>query len=59
MVTVLRAHGPRVIIFSNDHLPADIHVTGDGEAKIDLLGPDGARHLVWTDRMTRAEARRA
>ncbi|HTW71301.1 MAG TPA: DUF4160 domain-containing protein [Acetobacteraceae bacterium] len=41
MVTVLRAHGLRVVIFANDHLPAHVHVFGDGEAKIDLCGADG------------------
>jgi hypothetical protein len=59
MVTVLRAHGLRVIIFTNDHLPAHVHVVGDGEAKIDLLGPAGAPRLVWADGMSRAEVRRA
>ena len=38
MVTVLRANGLRVVIFVNDHLPAHVHVFGDGEAKINLLG---------------------
>ena len=32
---------------------------GDGEAKIDLLGPDGSPDLVWADGMTRNEIRRA
>ena len=32
-----------------------VHVFGDGEAKIDLLGPG----LVWADGMTRGEVRRA
>jgi hypothetical protein len=59
MVTVLRAQGLRVIIFTNDHRPAHVHVIGDGEAKIDLHGPDGVPRLVWADGMTRAEVRRA
>ncbi len=59
MVTVLRAHGLRVVIYANDHRPAHVHVFGDGEAKIDLLGPDGAPGLVWADGMTRGEVRRA
>ncbi len=36
MVTVLRADGLRVVIYTNDHLPAHVHVYGDGEAKIGL-----------------------
>ena len=59
MVTVLRAHGLRVVIYANDHRPAHVHVFGDGEAKIDLLGPDEAPALVWVDGMSRGEVRRA
>ena len=58
MVTVLRADGLRVVIYSNDHLPAHVHVCGNGEAKIDRLGPGGPS-LVWADGMTRGEVRRA
>ena len=59
MVTVLRAHGLRVIIFVDDHLPAHVHVFGDGHAKINLHGADGTPELVWSEGMTRAEVRRA
>jgi hypothetical protein len=59
MVTVLRANGLPVLIFVDDHLPAHVHVFGDGEAKIDLLGADGGPDLVWPSTMTRAEVRRA
>ena len=41
MVTVLRAHGLRVVIFANDHRPAHVHAFGDGEAKINLCEVDG------------------
>ena len=59
MVTVLRAHGLRVVIFTNDHEPAHVHVFGDGEAKINLLGPGGTPALIWADGMSRSEVRRA
>lgn len=59
MVTVLRAQGLRVVIFVNDHPPAHVHVFGDGHAKVDLLGVNGAPELVWADRMTGSEVRRA
>jgi hypothetical protein len=59
MVTVLRADGLRVVIFVDDHQPAHVHVFGDGHAKINLLGADGAPELVWVDGMTRGEVRRA
>ena len=59
MVTVLRARGLRVVIFVNDHPPAHVHVFGDGEAKINLRGTDGAPELIWADNMARGEVRRA
>lgn len=59
MVTVLRAHGLRVVIFSNDHQPAHVHVFGDGQAKINLRGAGGAPELIWADAMSRGEVRRA
>ena len=59
MVTVHRAHGLRVVIFSDDHEPAHVHVFGDGHAKINLSGGNGDPELVWARGMTRSEARRA
>lgn len=59
MVTVLRADGLRVVIYVNDHRPAHVHVFGDGEAKINLMGVQGSPELVWADNMTRGEVRRA
>ena len=59
MVTVFRAHGLRVIIFTDDHKPAHVHVFGDGHAKINLLGLNGAPELVSVEGMSRAEIRRA
>jgi hypothetical protein len=59
MVTVFRAHGLRVIIFVDDHLPAHVHVFGDGHAKINLRGADASPELVWVEGMTRVEVRRA
>ena len=59
MVTVLRAQGLRVVIFANDHRPAHVHVFGDGHAKIDRLGADGAPAFVWAEGMSRSEVRRA
>lgn len=59
MVTVLRAEGFRIVIFTNDHEPAHVHVFGDGEAKIDLIGPNDEIDLVWTVGLNRADVRRA
>ena len=44
---MLRAQGLGVVIFVNDHLPAHVHVFGDGEAKINLCGAEGLPELVW------------
>ncbi|PZR07749.1 MAG: DUF4160 domain-containing protein, partial [Azospirillum brasilense] len=49
MVTVLRVHGLRVVIYANDHDPAHVHVFGDGEAKINLIGRGGLPELVWAE----------
>lgn len=57
MVTVHRAHGLRFVIFVDDHAPAHVHVFGDGEAKIDLAGPEGPL-LVWAVGMNRSDVRR-
>ncbi len=59
MVTVHRAHGLRFVIFANDHVPAHVHVFGDGEAKIDITGPGGEPALIWSDGLGRADLRRA
>nr|WP_294544139.1 DUF4160 domain-containing protein [uncultured Rhodopila sp.] len=59
MVTVLRARGLRVIIFSDDHQPAHVHVFGDGQAKINLRSAGGTAELVWSEGMDRGEVRRA
>lgn len=57
MVTVLIEQGLRIVIFTDDHEPAHVHVFGSGHAKIDI---DGAvPELVWTRGMTRGEARKA
>ena len=59
MVTIHRAHGLRVIIFTDDHEPAHVHVFADGQAKINLIGPDGVPELVWVEGMKRTDLRRA
>ena len=52
--------GRRVCASSSSSMtihPAHVHVFGDGEAKINLSGPDGAPELVWADNMSRGEVR--
>jgi len=58
MVTVYRANGFRIIIFVDDHAPAHVHAFGDGHAKINLIGVDGAPEIVTIEGMKRGDARR-
>ncbi len=50
MVTIHREAGFRFVIFVDDHKPAHFHVFGAGEAKINLIGPDGDPTLIWAAR---------
>ena len=58
MIVVHRARGFRFVIYTLDHEPAHVHVTGDGQAKINLLGADSAPELVYSIGIRRAEMRR-
>ena len=37
MVTVLRQHGMRFVVYTADHEPPHAHVVGEGEARIDII----------------------
>lgn len=52
------AFGFRFVIYTLDHEPAHVHVTGPGHAKINLLGPDGAPELVASAGIKRPDLRR-
>ena len=58
MVVVHRAHGFRFVIYTLDHEPAHVHITGAGQAKINLLGPNGDPELVWSVGIKRSDMRR-
>lgn len=46
MPTILRMFGLRVVIYSNDHRPAHVHVIGNGcEAVFKLNCPEGPPEL--------------
>ena len=59
MVAIHREAGLSIAIFKDDHDPAHVHVRGDGEAKIDLIGPDGQPALVWSVGLSKSDLRRA
>ena len=58
MVVVHRARGFRFVIYTLDHEPAHVHITGAGQAKVNLVGDDGASGLVYSIGISRAELRR-
>jgi hypothetical protein len=59
MVTVHREGGFWVVIFTDDHPPAHVHVQGDGTAKSVLIGINGEPELISGDGMTRGAIRKA
>ena len=58
MVVVHRAFGFRFVIYTQDHEPAHVHITGAGQAKINLLGKDDLPELVYSMGIKRADLRR-
>jgi hypothetical protein len=58
MVVVHRAHGFRFVIYTSDHAPAHVHITGPGRAKVDLIGGDGRPVLVASAGIQRSDLRR-
>lgn len=58
MVTVHRAHGFRFVIDTSDHEPAHLHITGPGQARINLLGRDGEPEIVSSVGVKRSDLRR-
>lgn len=59
MVTVHREHGLRFVIYLDDHDPAHVHVFGDGELKVDIIGPDGLPTLIYAIGMKASDRRKA
>lgn len=58
MVVVHRALGFRFVIYTLDHEPAHVHITGAGQAKINLLGADGMPEMVQSIGIKRTYMRR-
>jgi hypothetical protein len=59
MPTVLRIGGRRVVIYTNDHRPAHVHVFGAGTQAIFWLAcPDGPPSLRGSYGLTTAELNR-
>jgi Domain of unknown function (DUF4160) len=58
MVVVHRAFGFRFVIYTQDHEPAHIHITGSGQAKINLSGADDKPELIYSIGIKAADMRR-
>jgi Domain of unknown function (DUF4160) len=58
MVVVHPARGFRFVIYTSDHEPAHVHVTGAWQAKINLLGPGGIPEIMFSAGIKRSDMRR-
>ena len=58
MVVIHRAYGFRFVIYTADHDPAHVHMTGDGQAEINLLGPYGRPQAIYSIGIKAADMRR-
>jgi hypothetical protein len=58
MVVVHRAYGFRFVIYTADHEPAHVHITGPGQARVNLLGAHGTPELVSSFGIKRGDLRR-
>jgi hypothetical protein len=46
------------VIYTLDHEPAHVHITGAGQAKINLLSADGRPEMIQSIGIKRADIRR-
>ena len=58
MVVIHRYRGFRFVIYTLDHEPAHVHITGSGQAKINLLGAGGTPEVVFSVGIGRPDMRR-
>ena len=58
MVVVHRAFGFRFVIYTSDHEPAHVHITGPGQAKINLTGAHGGIELIYNIGIKSGDLRR-
>jgi hypothetical protein len=59
MGVIHREAGFRFMIFTDDHEPAHVHIFGDGEMKINLIGVDGLPVFVASVGFKRSDRRKA
>lgn len=54
----MRHDGFRFVIYTADHEPAHVHITGAGQAKVNLLGPGRDPQVVSSIGIKRSDLRR-
>ncbi|MBN9305946.1 MAG: hypothetical protein BGO82_01065 [Devosia sp. 67-54] len=59
MIVILRAHGLRIVIFTDDHPPPHVHVIGDGQAKIRLAEVGGKPEVLEATGMKASSLKKA
>jgi hypothetical protein len=59
MVTIHREFGLSFAIFTDDHEPAHVHIFGDGELKVNIVGADGLPEQVYNIGFKANDRRRA
>jgi hypothetical protein len=59
MIVLLRASGLKIVIYVDDHPPPHVHVIGDGEARIRLVGANGRPQLMEAAGMKEGDLRKA
>lgn len=56
MPTIHREHGLRFVIYLDDHLPAHVHILGDGEAKVAI---EPSVELIWQKGFSNLDVKKA
>jgi hypothetical protein len=59
MIVLIRAGGLRIVIYVDDHPPPHVHVLGDGEAKVRLVGAGGRPEIMDVNGMKSGDLRKA
>ena len=58
MAVIHRTGGFRIVIYTLDHEPAHVHITGPGQAKVNLVGAGGGAELIYSMGIKPADLRR-
>ena len=59
MPVIWRQSGFRFVIYVDDHPPPHVHILADGEMKVNIVGPAGLPHQVYSNGFNVSERRKA